>query len=152
MKPLLRDFINPIETKLALLKQKIISKEMTLKTAIEKLDDEKVSGLIDLFSSSSRINTEERIFNASSLLLDEVALLDMAVPKLSNLKIVAVELLIEAFAHCYSVEKGTELAYSADAFLKDLRAVEAYRRGLRNVAVSEPSQRGGEADAGCEIM
>lgn len=148
----LQTFIAPMEQKMATFKQKIIAKEVSLKDLMDGLEDAKLHQIIECLDVSKREHTEERLYKIAPMLIEDMALLDASIPRLANLRIEMFELLLEAFAMDYTIEKGTELIYCPDKFLADLHAVENYRRGVRRLSEAPSEGDAVSSGSGCGIM
>eukprot|EP00438_Fugacium_kawagutii_P010591 Skav212441 [mRNA] locus=scaffold6620:13679:14323:+ [translate_table: standard] len=147
----LRPLIAEIETKLGETKQKLIANEMTLKNVIETLDDTKLHQVIECMEATKREHTEERLWKIAPMLIEDFAVLDASLPRLVNLRLDIFDLLLEAFAKTYTIEKGADVSYSPDVFLADLKGLESYRRGLRRSSHA-PLEGGNDENSGCGLM
>ena len=148
----LQTFIAPMEQKMATFKQKLITKEVSLKDLMDGLEDAKLHQIIECLDASKREHTEERLYKIAPMLIEDMMVLDASIPRLTNLRIEMFELLLEAFAMDYTIEKGTELIYCPDKFLADLHAVENYRRGVRRLSEAPSEGDAVSSGSGCGIM
>lgn len=147
----LRHFLVPIQDRMNNFKQNIMSGQVSLRVAMETMDDSKVSAIIDLLESTKKTNTEERLYRLSPLVLQDVASIDQAMAHLHNGRIDLIEMLIDIFAREYSMEKSGEMLYNVENFVRDLRGLQDYRRGLRRIAEASPEDEA-RPEGGCEIM
>ena len=148
----LQTFIAPMEQKMATFKQKLLAKEVSLKDLMDGLEDAKLHQIIECLDVSKREHTEERLYKIAPMLIEDMMVLDASIPRLANLRIEMFELLLEAFAMDYTIEKGTELIYCPDKFLADLHAVENYRRGVRRLSEAPSEGDAVSSGSGCGIM
>lgn len=128
-----------------------MSGQVSLRVAMETMDDSKVSAIIDLLESTKKTNTEERLYRLSPLVLQDVASIDQAMAHLHNGRIDLIEMLIDISAREYSMEKSGEMLYNVENFVRDLRGLQDYRRGLRRIAEASPEDEA-RPEGGCEIM
>ena len=153
MPEVLKPLIEPIVQRMTTLKQSILSGQVSLKDALMNLDDARVVSLVELFEGTKKLNTELRLYRSAPLLLDDIGLLDASIPRLHNLRVELVETVIEMFAYGYTVERNSDLTYDVETFLNDLKAVQAYRQGVRRITdASLEDEASSVSGGGCEMM
>eukprot|EP00435_Cladocopium_sp_Y103_P043216 s1794_g12.t1 len=150
--------IAPMKERLATLKQKMLTGEMSIKSMLEVESDEVLNRLEKIFDPKNKDNegvpTEQKLFQTIEQLCPDVQAINSGIPHLHAVKMMIVEGMVKIYAQQFNGKHGGSPCYKNEVFLKMITDLKAYRQGLRaGSRADEPVVMGQEVrQASCQLM
>ena len=148
------DFMFAMSTKMNETKRKIEGGEISVKSIIEELPDQKIDALHQLFSNTSPgTYTEDNLLIASKLVVDDITVVEQSIEHLKHLKNDLIRNFANAYVYGYHQLQGsTDVKFNNKQFVKDLENIQSIRKGIRRVVEAPAEDVRVENNSQCSLM